>query len=1537
MRRFFPVASLAVVLSTLVLWFVSSMPSPLESPPTSAEKSVPGPNAKTALAKEETASGESASQTTPQPHFQPSPALVPSTKIRTPDEAANSFSQAKTPAELFALADLSNPVERDFVAARLSEIEEARYESVIEKATRLGIPLRIEGPGHKVSILYAFRGDAPLYRTTQNSNAAVSSGAAAIRQSAPYNLDGSGVKVGVWDAGSVRNSHREFNTARVVGKNPSVPVDDHATHVAGTIGANGTNASAKGMAPLVSIDSYDWNSDYPEMTSAGAATAGDSTRIPLSNHSYGYNAATADMGRYESECVTTDNLANSLPYYLICWAAGNEQDLLTSKGGYQSITFNGLAKNILTVGAVTDAVTSGNRDTSKAAMSTFSSWGPCDDGRIKPDLVANGVTVYSSISTGDANYDTYDGTSMATPSAAGSASLLVQLYAREFSNQRLRASMLKGLLVHTADDLGSAGPDYKNGWGLINVKAAADVILAHKASLAAPKMIEGTLNNSTPATTHSFQWDGVSPIRATLCWTEPAGTAQTASDSRTPNLRHNLDLKIISPTGNATLPFVMPYVGNWTDSAMSLSAIRGKNNVDTVEQVLIASPGQAGTYTATVSLSGNLTTASQAYSLIITGGASIETNPPPTVTLDSPSSGATVLPNSPLTLTASATDKTFGGANGTIQSVQFFSGSTSLGIDTTAPYSVSWTPTTPGTYALTAVATDTEAAFSTSTTASVFVLSGNGTPTVTSFSPASGRTGDSITINGTNLAGITSVTFNGVEAQFTSNSTTLLTAIVPAGASSGPLSLTNPFGNTTSSSSFSVIQNPVLISQVYGAGGNSGALYNADFVELYNRGNSTVSLSGWSVQYTSASGTTWSVTPLTGSIAPAKYHLVKLSGGNNGSALPTPDSTGTSSIGGANGKVALRDSTASFTGASPVGQSGLQDFVGYGTATAYEGFGAAPSPSSTTSVFRAGGGATDSGNNKDDFATGIPNPRNSSFGSAAPPIITSPDTAIGTVGQLFSHQISASNSPTSFNATNLPTGLAVNTSTGLISGTPSLAGTTNATLSATNAQGTGTKILTLTITAGSGGNGTTVLSEDFSSITNGDNTTTGGSSNLWTINSNFSAINRTYQAGGAVKIGSGSGSGFVTTKSLNLLAGTYTVSFKVKGWTTVEGNITVTPSSGSPQTVTYSANMTAPFESKSLSFTGGTSSTTITIATTANRAFIDDIVIDTGGPAATPTLTANSSLAAIFATYGNASASTTFTVSGTNITSGILVTAPPGFELSQTANGTTGYASTQTLAGNGTLAPVILHLRLAAGIAADSYAGTILCSSTGATSVALAVPSSSVRPKLLTVTASNRTKPFGQPLPLGTSAFTSSGLVGNETIGSAILTASGGTDVNDPVGTYEITPSNATGGTFSPFNYDIAYQPGTLTVTAPAFAEWATGLTDPSPTADPDGDGLPNLLEYFLGLDAAGPSSSGIVFDAGDGLLVLDYPRSKALSGSSGRVEWTSQLTPDAVWSTSRITDSILTDEGAYERRRATLPVEPGDTRKFLRLKVSTP
>ena len=640
--------------------------------------------------------------------------------------------------------DFSVPGVREQAVAEMRALEERQRAAVLAKAKELNVPLRIDGAGGNVSELYDFRGDEPIYRKTLNVNAAISSGANLLNP-APYNLDGTGIRVGIWDQARVRSTHQEL-AGRVTIMDPgtSTTDSDHATHVAGTVGATGVVTNAKGMASKVNINSYDWNSDYTEMTSAGAALATDSSKIPLSNHSYGYNATVNDMGVYNSEPSNTDALATSFPYYLIFWAAGNDQGNLTSQGGYQTITYDALAKNIMTVGAVQDAVSGGQRSLTNASMTYFSSWGPCDDGRIKPDVVANGWDLYSCSSSSDSSYTSYSGTSQATPSAMGSAALLEQLYARQFSGQRMRASTLKALMIHTADDLGNPGPDYQYGWGLIHVKAAADVILAHKADTNRPKLIEGTLSRTvsgvkTYTNNYTFVWDGVSPIRATLAWTDPAGSAQTLTDSRTPNLVRNLDLKIISPNGTTNWPYVMPFVGAWTQASMSLPAIRGKNNVDNVEQVYLESPS-AGTYTVSVALDGTLNRGvAQVYSLIITGGEGTPVNPAPTVALTSPGNGALFPKGTIVPISADASDLSYGGVAGAVAKVEFFVGGTKIGEDVSAPYSISWSPSGGGGYVITAKATDREGAETISAPITITILNDSRTPVISSLPDLAGK------------------------------------------------------------------------------------------------------------------------------------------------------------------------------------------------------------------------------------------------------------------------------------------------------------------------------------------------------------------------------------------------------------------------------------------------------------------------------------------------------------------------------------------------------------------------------------------------------------------------------------------------------------------------------------------------------------------------------------------------------------------------------------------------------------------------------
>ena len=168
----------------------------------------------------------------------------------------------------------------------------------------------------------------------------------------------------------------------------------------------------------------------------------------------------------------------------------------------------------------------------------------------------------------------------------------------------------------------------------------------------------------------------------------------------------------------------------------------------------------------------------------------------------------------------------------------------------------------------------------------------------------------------------------------------------------------------------------VVVSQIYGGGGNSGAPFRSDFIELHNNGVSAVDLSTWSVQYASSTGTTWARTNLTGSIAAGGYYLVKQADGAGTTlpVLPTPDATGTIAMSGTAGKVALVNNQTTLTGACPLGAT-VPDFVGFGTANCSETSPTA-APSNTTAVIRAGNGCTDSGNNSTDFATGAPTPRN---------------------------------------------------------------------------------------------------------------------------------------------------------------------------------------------------------------------------------------------------------------------------------------------------------------------------------------------------------------------------------------------------------------------------------------------------------------------------------------------------------------------------------------------------------------------------------
>ena len=427
-------------------------------------------------------------------------------------------------------ARFSDPAQRlAWVKQQASTAISQRMKAEVE-AKRRGLAVRGDVDGRTFEWAAWING-RPYVRTTCNRNAAISTTASLVRQHAPHFRDGEGIIVGLWDAGTVRLTHQELRHNSQAMDSGSI--HSHSTHVAGTLVAEGVRASATGMAPGARLQSYDWNDDYGEMANRAMADASETNNISISNHSYGFQAGwfgstwfgtwgldEADgFGQYDLFAVLADQVCYNAPYFLPFKSAGNDRNdrapstgttftsfvggqALTKtynpaqdppsdnwdQGGFDTIGHDASAKNIMTVGAVNDAVSGTNRHLSGATMTTFSSWGPTDDGRIKPDIVANGANLESSTSSSDDAYATLSGTSMASPNAAGSAVLIAEHFAKTFPGQAILSSMLKGLIIHSAVDLGRDGPDYTYGWGLMDTLAAVDHIDSHASSTNALRM-----------------------------------------------------------------------------------------------------------------------------------------------------------------------------------------------------------------------------------------------------------------------------------------------------------------------------------------------------------------------------------------------------------------------------------------------------------------------------------------------------------------------------------------------------------------------------------------------------------------------------------------------------------------------------------------------------------------------------------------------------------------------------------------------------------------------------------------------------------------------------------------------------------------------------------------------------------------------------------------------------------------------------------------------------------------------------------------
>ena len=562
---------------------------------------------------------------------------------------------------------------------------EARREQAEQWARETGNPLKVPLEDGRAAYLEAVLDGLPVYKGTFNLNAARTIATDRVGPGGDTGLDLTGTNTffGMWDEGAVRTTHLEFG-GRVTRMDGETNIHFHATGVAGTLAASGlfivqvqqgtnivliTNAM-RGMAYQSPVGSWGFNNDASEMRGAVVTNA-----VELSNHSYGANSGWQQLstnlwrwwgfpfvnpnqdpkfGQYNSITREFDSITSDNPFYLTVWAAGNDQNegptnqpvphitwgivsnqivevLVTNvvraldgdAGGFDTVSPEGTAKNVLTIGAVFP-IPGGYTNASQVVLGqdatgrTFSSCGPTDDGRIKPDVVADGVQLITTDSDTDDDVNIRSGTSFAAPSVTGSINLLRQRYEQLHPEAPpLRTSTWKALVIHTADEAGPhPGPDYRFGWGLMNTRRTA-LLLGQNATNGWKAFLkEVRLEPGGVIEFPVVAAGGTNELRITHAWTDVPGVAENLGTLDSPALKlvNDLDLRVISPSGVTNFPWVLDPV------TRTNAAVRADNFRDNVEQVVITNAVANGVYTVRITHKGALTNNAPQWDSIVLSG-----------------------------------------------------------------------------------------------------------------------------------------------------------------------------------------------------------------------------------------------------------------------------------------------------------------------------------------------------------------------------------------------------------------------------------------------------------------------------------------------------------------------------------------------------------------------------------------------------------------------------------------------------------------------------------------------------------------------------------------------------------------------------------------------------------------------------------------------------------------------------------------------------------------------------------------------------